>query len=101
MLSIKDDRLGALDFREDWGLHIVAAFYVGQDSSGCGTNGSPAVQSFQRSPRHIRHNVPASINQSDICGLHEYVDENNFKNAFPLSASYMLTFLRNDEFGCS
>ncbi len=27
-------------------------------------NGSPAVQSFQRSPRHIWHNVPVSINQS-------------------------------------
>lgn len=64
-------------------------------------NGLLAVQSFQRSPRHVRYNVPASINQSDICGLHERIDENNFKNALLLSASHMLTFLRNDEFGCS
>jgi hypothetical protein len=25
--SIKDDRLGALDFRKDWGFHIETAFY--------------------------------------------------------------------------
>jgi hypothetical protein len=26
-LSIKDDRLGALDFRKDWGFHIETEFY--------------------------------------------------------------------------
>ncbi len=28
MLSIKDDRLGALDFREDQGFHIVTLSYA-------------------------------------------------------------------------
>ncbi len=63
-------------------------------------NGSLAAQSFQRGPRHIWHNVPASINQPNICGLHECVDKNHFKNAFLLSACYVLAFLRSGEF-CS
>ena len=32
------------------------------------------AENLQSSPRHIRYDVPASINQSDICRLHERVD---------------------------
>src|ERR1700733_8037831 len=45
--------------------------------------------------------MPSSVQQSDICRLHEGVDKNNFKNAFVLSISHMLTFLRCGEFGFS
>jgi len=45
--------------------------------------------------------MPGSIQQSDICGLYECVDKNNFKNAFVLSISHALTFLRSGDFGFS
>jgi hypothetical protein len=28
MLAVKDDRFSALDFRENWGLHMEPAFYL-------------------------------------------------------------------------
>ena len=55
----------------------------------------------QGSPRHIWYDVPASISQSDICRLHERVHTNNFKNAFVLSTSHMLTVLRGSYVGFS
>ena len=35
MLSIQDDRLSALDFREDWRFHIETVFYLIARSQIC------------------------------------------------------------------
>jgi hypothetical protein len=59
------------------------------------------VESFQCSPRHIWHDVPPSINQSDICRLHERVAANNFKNSFVLSSTDSVALLRHSDFNLS
>jgi len=37
--------------------------------------------------------MAAAINATDICGLHERVDENDFKYTFPLRVGDVLTVL--------
>jgi hypothetical protein len=65
------------------------------------TNGLLPSRGLECCPRHVWNNMPCSIQQSDICRLHERVDKNNFKNAFVLSISHMLAFLRGGDFGFS
>src|SRR5271156_2757160 len=54
----------------------------------------------QGSPRHVGHNMPGSIHQANIGGLHERVDENNFEEPFLLTAFDVLAFLGRRELRC-
>jgi hypothetical protein len=61
--------------------------------------GEDGLLLLQIRPRNIGYHVAGSVNQPDVCGLHQHVHEDNFKVAFVLTARYVVAVFRHDHLG--
>jgi hypothetical protein len=51
---------------------------------------------LQFRPGDVWNYVTGSVNEPDVCGLHQRIHENNFEVAFVLAARYVVAILRHD-----